>query len=161
MPPAAKAGCCKSDQLSSYKGHRYPPQAATVAHRPPDPELPRQPKQPWRPHDSSSQGRMLSYLLIGATVPSHRLPQGALGRPTPSSSAPTLALKLMLSPAQECQLAHLGTLATPAEPKWHQSLPRSDPSEPQASKMEPTVIAILAKNVPVMSDKELQSTNPR
>ena len=28
-PPAAKAGCCKSDQLSSYRGHRYLPQAAT------------------------------------------------------------------------------------------------------------------------------------
>ena len=29
MPPAAMAGCCKSDHLSSYRGHRFPPQAAT------------------------------------------------------------------------------------------------------------------------------------
>ena len=33
MPPAAKARCCKSNQLSSYKG---PQVAATGCHRPPD-----------------------------------------------------------------------------------------------------------------------------
>ena len=31
--------------------------------------------------------------------------------------------KSVLPPAQECQIAHLGTLATPVEPRWHQGLP--------------------------------------
>ena len=30
--------------------------------------------------------------------------------------------KSVLPPAQECQIAHLDTLATPVEPKWHQGL---------------------------------------
>ena len=35
---------------------------------------------------------------------------------------PANLLKSVLPPAQECQIAHLGTLATLLEPKWHQGL---------------------------------------
>ena len=35
---------------------------------------------------------------------------------------PAILPKSVLPPAQECHIAHLGTLVTPADPKWHQGL---------------------------------------
>ena len=79
MPPAAKAGCCKSDQLSSYRGHSSVPQAATGRQASGPRKSPsskaaaqaalgdsclQQPRQ-----DSAN---LINYLLIGATGIRHR-----------------------------------------------------------------------------------------
>ena len=95
MPPAGKAGCCKSDHLSSHKG---PQLAATGRHRPANLELPRTRLGPqidapactgmpissfghpgyscfWQPRQDAAN--LISYLLIGATARRHRLPQAA------------------------------------------------------------------------------------
>ena len=45
MPPAAKAGCWESDQLSSYRGHRYLPQGISGC-RPRAPKPPTCSRQP-------------------------------------------------------------------------------------------------------------------
>ena len=52
----------------------------------------------------------------------HRPFQHGKPRAPTCSLLPPWALKLMLPPAQECQIAPLGTPATPVEPKWHQGL---------------------------------------
>ena len=85
---------------------------------------------------------------IGDLLARNRLPQGATGCPRFWPRPPAKLPKSVLPPAQECQIAYLGTLSSPVEPKWHQSLPSSDPSEPKASKIEPKVIAIQAKRYP-------------
>ena len=115
MPPADKAGCCKSGQLSSYKG---PQVSATGCHRlqassPPAPAWALKlmlllAQQPWGTHASSSQGRMLqtgyscfwqprqdaanliSYLLIGPTVVRHRVPQAAELQPAGTGLGPKI-----------------------------------------------------------------------
>ena len=48
----------------------------------------------------------------------HRMPQGA----KILAPAPANLPKSVLPPAQECQIAPLGILATPVEPKGHQGL---------------------------------------
>ena len=62
------------------------------------------------------------YHLKGVSLICHRAPQAATGRQTPSPPHLPLAWKSVVPPAQECQIAHLGTLATPMTPKWHQRL---------------------------------------
>ena len=62
---------------------------------------------------------------IGDLLGCNRLPQPATGchrLPETLSQDPANLPKSVLPPAQECQIAHLGTLATPMEPKWHQGL---------------------------------------
>ena len=79
--------------------------------------------QPRMTYACSSPGWMvqnlINYSSIGGTA---RLKPGATGCPTLSPHLPPWALKLMLPPAQECQIAHLGILATPADSRWHQGL---------------------------------------
>ena len=55
---------------------------------------------------------------IGDLLCRHRLPQAA----NILAQNPANLPKSVLPPAQECQIAPLGTLATPVEPKWHQGL---------------------------------------
>ena len=67
-----------------------------------------------------------SYHLIFFYRGSTRAPQAATGRHRPPdllAQNPANLPKSVLPPAQECQIAHLGTLATPVEPRWHQGLP--------------------------------------
>ena len=100
-------------------------------------------------HAYSSSGWMvqnvINYSSLGATDLCHRPPQAAKPR---APSPPPLAFKLMPLPSQERQIAHLGSLATAAKSTSHQSLPRSDPSKPRASKIEPGVLPIRAKRYP-------------
>ena len=87
-PPAAKAGCCKSDQLSSYRGHRLLPQAAT-GRQAPGPRISQSSKATAQAAlgDSCLQqarqdaANLITYLLIGATGCRHRLPQAAKMNP--------------------------------------------------------------------------------
>ena len=61
--------------------------------------------------------------LKGVTARRKPGPQGISGRQTPEPPhAPfwfPWALRLMLPPAQECQIAHWGTLSNPLEPTCH------------------------------------------
>ena len=69
---------------------------------------------------------LASYHLIFFYRGSTRLQQAATGRHRPPdllAQNPANLPKSVLPPAQECQIAHLGTLATPVEPRWHQGLP--------------------------------------
>ena len=65
-------------------------------------------------------------MQLGATG-CHRLPKILAQNPT------NLA-KWVFPPAQECQMAQLGALAAPVEPKWHQDLAadtRDSPNPPK------------------------------
>ena len=72
----------------------------------------------------------------------------ATGHPSSGPHPSPWALKLMLPPGQECQIAHLSTLSNPVDPHATQSIPSSDPNEPKGSTMEPKVIAIQATRYP-------------
>ena len=52
----------------------------------------------------------------------HSGPTGRHRLPTPWPQNTTNLHESMLLPSQECQIAHLGTLASPVEPKWQQGL---------------------------------------
>ena len=58
-----------------------------------------------------------------AATARHSPPQAATGCQGSGPQNPANLPKSVLPPAQECQIAHLGTLATPVEPRWHQGLP--------------------------------------
>ena len=91
-----------------YRGSTRPPQAATGCHRPPQ----------------AARGSG-SYHLIFFYRGSTRPPQAATGRhrlPRVLARNPANLPKSVFPPAQGCQIAPLGTLATPVEPKWHQGL---------------------------------------
>ena len=64
--------------------------------------------------------------LKGVTAPPSRTPQASTGVHRPLLDAdpeppfpPPWALKLMLPPAQECQIAHWSTLSNPVDPTCH------------------------------------------
>ena len=68
---------------------------------------------------------MGSYHLIFFYRGSTPAQQGATGCHRPPgfwAQNPANLTKSVLPPAQECLIAHLVTLATPVEPKWHQGL---------------------------------------
>ena len=60
---------------------------------------------------------------IGDLLARNSSPQAATGCQGSGPQNPANLPKSVLPPAQECQIAHLGTLATPVEPRWHQGLP--------------------------------------
>ena len=78
---------------------------------------------------------------IGDLLGCNRLPQDATGRPTFWPRGPTNLLKSMLPPAQECQMAHLGTLAEPVEPtcshKLAGTIPNDTTGDPRHPKCNP------------------------
>ena len=57
--------------------------------------------------------------LKGVTVPPSRTPQGISARGDPAPPPFPWALKLMLPPAQECQIAHWSTSSNPVDPTCH------------------------------------------
>ena len=75
-------------------------------------------------------------------------PASTIGRHRPPQAANLLAQhpanlpKSVLPPAQECQIAHLGTLATPVEPKWHQGLAANTRSDQRPSKCSSNSVRI-------------------
>ena len=66
---------------------------------------------------------------IGDLLRRNSSPQAATGRPTPWPQDPANLPKSVLPPAQECQPAHLGTLADPAESRGSHKLARTIPSD--------------------------------
>ena len=66
---------------------------------------------------------------IGDLLGCNKLPQDATGRPTFWPRGPTNLLKSMLPPAQECQMAHLGTLAEPVGPTCSHKLAGTIPND--------------------------------
>ena len=75
-------------------------------------------------------------ILQGAwlRLPGHRAPQAASSSPCWPMEPSPLALKLVLPPAWENQITHLGTLAAAAEPKWQQSLAADRTGDPRSPK---------------------------
>ena len=69
-------------------------------------------------------------------------PQGATGRQTFWPQHTATLPKSVLPPAQECQIAPLGTLATPVEPKWHQGLPADTRGDQRPPKCNPNCCQI-------------------
>ena len=94
---------------------------------PSSPGRPRPPAaQPRMTHACSSQGWMvqdlINYSSIGATARRNPGPQGISARGPPAPPPFPLALKLVLPPARECQMAHWITLSDPVESTCHPKL---------------------------------------
>ena len=94
--------------------------------------------QPRMTHACSSPGWMvqnlINYSSSGGTARLNPGQSGATGRPTPRSLPSPWALKLMLPPAQECQIAYLSTLSNPVEPLSTLSNPVEPTCHPKPSK---------------------------
>ena len=79
--------------------------------------------------------------------------------PTSSPQNPPNLSKLTFPPAQECQIAYLGSLAGRAGPKWHQGLalsPRGQKCSQRSSPIHPKVIP-LATIISQVDDKSSKS----
>ena len=84
-----------------------------------------QPKQPRMTHACSSPGWMLQSLINNSSYRGHSWTKSrATARPSPSPPTSPWALKLMLPPAQECQIGHLTSIQAFRHPSIHASGPR-------------------------------------